>query len=130
MISSTKIKTNLNYVLLFLLFFINIVNFTLAQEKKENLNVFDRWIKWSNGENLLIHHLTKQAEGYLDLREMEIAELKTKVDWLKRQKKVKEILNNIVGPFPEKTPLNPRITGTLNKEGYKIELPALDGHND
>jgi cephalosporin-C deacetylase-like acetyl esterase len=27
----------------------------------------------------------------------------------------------IVGPFPEKTPLNPKITGTIKREGYRIE---------
>ena len=27
----------------------------------------------------------------------------------------------MVGPFPEKTPLNPRITGIIKKNGYKIE---------
>ena len=27
----------------------------------------------------------------------------------------------IVGPFPEKTPLNAKVTGVIKKEGYKIE---------
>ena len=35
----------------------------VAQE--ENLNVLDRWIEWSDGENMLIHHLNRQAFGYL-----------------------------------------------------------------
>lgn len=70
---------------------------------------------------MLAHHLNKQAFSYLDIRDKEIAGLKTKEDWIKRQKKVKDILMNTVGPFPEKTPLNAKVTGVVKKEGYKIE---------
>ena len=68
-----------------------------------------------------MHHLNKQAFTYLDTRDNEIAGLETKADWTNRQKRVKDILMKTVGPFPEKTPLNPQVTGTIKKEGYKIE---------
>ena len=91
----------------------------LGQE--ENLSLFDNWIEWSDGKNMLIHYLNGQAFAYLDDRDKEIAALKTKEDWINRQKKVKEILNNTIGPFPEKTPLNSKITGVIKKDGYRIE---------
>lgn len=87
----------------------------------ENLNVFDRWVEWSDGKNMLQHHLNDRAFELLDVRDREIAGLKTSEDWIARQKKVKDILMKIVGPFPEKTPLNARITGVVKKEGYRIE---------
>jgi dienelactone hydrolase len=87
----------------------------------ENLNVFDRWIEWTDGKNMLVHHLNKQAFDYLDIRDKEIAGLKTKEDWVNRQKKMKDILIKTVGPFPEKTPLNSKVTGVVKKDGYKIE---------
>lgn len=87
----------------------------------ENLNVLDNWIEWTDGNNMLVHHLNKQAFVYLDIRDKEIAGLKTKEDWINRQKKVKDILMKTVGPFPEKTPLNVKVTGIFKKEGYKIE---------
>ncbi|HUU28460.1 MAG TPA: alpha/beta hydrolase family protein [archaeon] len=90
-----------------------------AQE--EDLSVLARWVEWSDGEHMLIHYLNRQAFGYLDLRDQELSKLNTKVDWIKRQAKVKEILMQIVGPFPEKTPLNPRITQVVKKDGYRIE---------
>ncbi|MFC1558322.1 alpha/beta hydrolase family protein, partial [candidate division KSB1 bacterium] len=65
--------------------------------------------------------LNKQAFDYLDLRDEEISKLKTKTDWMKRQQKVKDILMKIVGPFPEKTPLNARVTGVVKKDEYRIE---------
>src|SRR5665648_467872 len=101
-----------------LLIFCTIGNIIAQQE---NLNVLERWIEWTDGKNMLIHHLNDQAFSFLDQRDNELTGLKTEQDWLNRQKKVREILLKIVGPFPEKTPLNPKVTGIVNKEGYKIE---------
>ncbi|MFC1558366.1 alpha/beta hydrolase family protein [candidate division KSB1 bacterium] len=70
---------------------------------------------------MLIKHLNRQAYSFLDKRDAEIAGLKTKEDWIRRQKKVKDIFMDITGPFPEKTPLNPRVTGIIQKDGFKIE---------
>jgi len=40
---------------------------------------------------------------------------------LKDRKTVKAILTNTIGPFPERTPLNARVTGVIKKDGYRIE---------
>jgi len=93
----------------------------LLFSQDENLNVLQRWVEWSDGKNMLIHHFNQQAFRYLDLRKEEIDNLRTKEDWQKRQQKVKEILMKIVGPFPEKTPLDPRVTAIVKKAGYRIE---------
>ncbi|HEX8038815.1 MAG TPA: alpha/beta hydrolase family protein [Chryseosolibacter sp.] len=87
----------------------------------ENLNVFQQWIRWNNGGSLLMNHLIKQAFHLYEIRDGDIARLKTKADWLQRQQDVKARLMEITGPFPEKTPLNPVVTGTIKKEGYRIE---------
>ncbi len=92
-----------------------------AMAQDENLNVLDRWIEWSNAENMLPLFLNDQAYQYLDIRESRIAGLQTRADWLKRQARVKEVLMHIVGPFPDKTPLKPQITGIVQKPGYRIE---------
>lgn len=91
------------------------------QADDENLNVFQQWIRWNNPGSLLINHLTKQAMDFYEIRDSEIAKLKTQSDWIRRQDLVKDKLMGIVGPFPEKTPLNVRITGTIKKEGYRID---------
>jgi len=87
----------------------------------ENLRVLDEWIEWSDGSNMLIHQLNRIAFNYLDLRDAEVAGLKTEADWLRRQAKVREILQRVVGPFPERTPLNPNIMGAVRKQGFRIE---------
>ena len=88
---------------------------------EENLNVFQQWLRWNNGGSLLLDHLIGQAMVHYEIRDMEIAKLTTKSDWMKRQDLVKEKLMKIVGPFPEKTPLNPKITGTIKRDGYRID---------
>jgi cephalosporin-C deacetylase-like acetyl esterase len=66
-------------------------------------------------------HYIKQADDLYKVRDREIAKLESKQDWQNRQLWVKEKLNKLIGPFPEKTPLNPRITGVLQKDGYRVE---------
>jgi len=76
---------------------------------------------YSDTENALYHHLTNQAIDLWDKRKLEISQLSSQADWQKRQNKVREILLKIAGPFPEKTSLNPRIIGIIQKDGYSIE---------
>lgn len=96
------------------------VDLTLKKDE-ENLNVFQDWVRWNNPGSLLIDHLIAQATDYYEIRDQEIAKLKSKSDWLGRQQRVKKTLLELVGPFPEKTPLNPRITGVVKKNGYRFE---------
>ena len=52
---------------------------------------------------------------------MLVADLKSTSEWKERQEKVKNTLMKIVGPFPEKTPLHPEVTGIAQEDGYRIE---------
>jgi len=56
---------------------INIKSFDFIFAQEENLKVLDRWIEWSNAENMLTLFLNQQAYRYLDIRESEVALLKT-----------------------------------------------------
>ena len=120
-----KQKATSVYYILFLCMFLT-AGFLFAQpgsQKKEaeNLNVFNHWIKWNNPGSFSLNHLTRQAEEYYKTRDNEIARLKTKSDWLKRQQVVKNKLKELIGAFPRKEALNPEITGVIQKEGYRIE---------
>ncbi|HEY6976041.1 MAG TPA: alpha/beta hydrolase family protein [Chitinophagaceae bacterium] len=113
------------YLILLLCIFIP-AKFLCAQtdatkKEEENLNVFQEWIKWNNPGSLVLYHLNKQAEDYYKIRDNEIATLKTKDDWIKRQQVVRVKLRELIGPFPKKEALNPEIMGIVQKEGYRIE---------
>ena len=87
----------------------------------ENLNVLQYWLKWNNPGSLLIQHLTRQAKTYYEARDKQISQLKNRADWQKRQSIVSAKINNILGGFPEKTPLNAEVSGVIDKGDYRIE---------
>ena len=87
----------------------------------ENLDVFQQWVKWNNPGSMLLNVLSKEAAALYDKRSAEVAEIKTSQEWTDRQKLVKEKLHQIIGPFPEKTPLNAKIISVIKKDGYRIE---------
>lgn len=115
-------NTPRQWVTMVCLLLINSGNPLLSSSQPDlTMDVLKDWWEWTDGENMLIHTINHQAFKMLDKRDSEIAALKTKEDWLARQKKVSETLLKIVGPFPVKTPLNAKITGTIQKDGYRIE---------
>jgi len=93
----------------------------MLEKDEEDLSVFHHWIRWNNPGSMLINYQTKLANNYYDKRDGEISKLKTIDDWHQRQKSIKDRLMDLVGPFPAKTPLNPKITGTIKKTGYRVE---------
>lgn len=93
----------------------------IAQDADRDLEVYPYWKYYSDVSNTLYQILAERAFDQLNDRVQKIGELKTKEDWMARQKYVKSTLEEIVGPFPEKNPLNPVITGTIRQDGMVIE---------
>lgn len=93
----------------------------LQAQEVEDLNVISRWIQFSDAPNSLYHNLADQAYDLLEKRDDKIASLKTLADWQNYQKQIKQTLSDIVGPFPEKTPLNAIVVNTIKKDRFKVE---------
>lgn len=47
--------------------------------------------------------------------------LRTRADALAYRRDIRQRVRNCFGPFPEKTPLRVQITGTVDRESYRIE---------
>ncbi|WP_068130096.1 alpha/beta hydrolase family protein [Roseimaritima ulvae] len=99
-----------------------------ATSAAENLTVLGggsdggpQWIDWSDPGLMLVHHLNDLTRQCLTAREAEIAELQTAQDWQQRQAKVRRRLDEILGPWPDRSPLNARVTGVIQKDGYRVE---------
>ncbi len=88
---------------------------------QDDVDLFKYWKYYSDSENSLYKYFCSVAFEQLESRNSDISKLKTKSDWLERQSIVRNKLTEILGPFPEKTPLNIRITGIIQKDGYRIE---------
>ncbi len=97
-------------------------------KEEENLNVFHQWLRWSNPGGLLIQDLIHQASEKYTERDAQIAKLTTREDWMARQEWVSNKLAELIGPFPKKSPLNPRVTGVIKRDGYRIEKIVFESY--
>ncbi len=59
-------------------------------------------------------------------RRKAIAAIKTPDDITRRQKELRAFFLHSLGDFPERTPLNPRFVGTLQRDGYRVEKTVFE----
>jgi hypothetical protein len=81
----------------------------------------NHWIHFSDAPNALYHHLAGEAYELLEKRNESIAGLQSPGQWQQRQEEIRQTLQEILGTFPDRTPLNPQITRTIQRDGYHIE---------
>ncbi|MBI4623319.1 MAG: acetylxylan esterase [Verrucomicrobia bacterium] len=93
-----------------------------AAEDKEDLAVLARWPRYQQSPHSVYNYLVDQAIARLEARAREVVNLRTAGAWRERQRRVRHALREeILGPFPEKSPLRAQITGVVRKPGYRIE---------
>lgn len=90
--------------------------------RAEDLTVLSHWAEWSDARTRLQRHLNGLAFKFLEQRHEKIKSLHSAADWQSRREEVRSRLHQIIGPFPEKTPLNARVLGVLRKSDYQDEL--------
>lgn len=89
---------------------------------QEELDVLrNQWLEYTDAPNSLYHYLSGRAVELLEKRTAEISEIKDPEQWVRRQNKIKETLKDLVGPFPEKSPLNARILRSVDKGKFRME---------
>jgi dienelactone hydrolase len=86
-----------------------------------DLSVLARWFRWRDAPHALREHLNAEAMLLLDQREQRIAALTSAADWRNRKAEVRRTLDTLLGPFPERTPLNAQVTGIVRRQGYRVE---------
>lgn len=97
-----------------------------AQDQKELNVIKGNWFQFTDAQNSLYHYLADQSYDLLHKRKERLSTNKSLSDWQKRQTDIRETLDEIVGPFPDKTPLNVKVLKVLNKEGYKVEQTIFE----
>ena len=93
----------------------------IAQKEFDGLRGTHKWMRFTDAPNALYHHVAGQAIERLEKRAGDVSGLKTLDEWKARQKWIRATLMEIAGPFPEKTPLNARITNVIKKDGFTVE---------
>jgi len=72
-------------------------------------------------QSALEAHFTGRAMRLLAGRQAQVAAIRTPEQVRARQEYIRIKFLEAVGGFPDKTPLNPRVTGVLERAGYHIE---------
>ncbi len=71
--------------------------------------------------HMVIDHTVARLRDEAAKRKERLGALASREDALAYQKHVQEIIRQAFGPFPERTPLNARVTGRIEGERYSIE---------
>lgn len=66
-------------------------------------------------------YLTAIARNDWTEREARVAAIRTQAEVERRQAFVRSKIVELLGGFPERTPLNPRIAGSFVRDGYRVE---------
>ena len=92
-----------------------------AQDELKVVQGDNQWLQFTDARNALYHHFADEAFQHLDKRRKELNRIESPDGWKERQNWTRQTLLRILGPFPEKTPLNARTVKSIDKEGYRIE---------
>ena len=75
----------------------------------------------TQSEEMLFDYLLNAVRVCDEKRARTVAEFSAGEDWLEWGKRARSEMHRAVGGFPERTPLDARITGGLDRDGYTVE---------
>ena len=70
---------------------------------------------------MLDRYLTRIAAQFWEARSTRLKAIATPDQVVERQVEIRRKLLDMLGPFPARTPLNPRVTGGFERKGYRVE---------
>jgi len=107
---------NLKIRLVFILFYI--YGFVYGQD---NLSLRDITVLNKPADNMMKNYLTNLVDRQFSARDSLLSTLRTAQDWDLRSQTIRDSMVSWTGSFPDRTPLNARITGRLDRKEYIIE---------
>jgi len=93
----------------------------LSAQTSSNLDFLSDLPDYAHLRSMLREYLNREALTRLEERTQQIAHLSTPEEVAKRRAYMREQMIRDLGGFPARTPLNARVVGTLDRDGYKIE---------
>jgi len=117
--ANAAVKTNGRIFFLFAVLFAS--STIKAQKEFDGIRGTHNWPEFSDAPNALYHHIANQAYADLDKRSQKIAGIHTLVGWQQRQQWLKKTLQEVIGSFPDKTPLDATVVKTYDKDFYRFE---------
>ncbi len=93
----------------------------LGAQSSTNLDFLSGLSDYAQLRTMLRDNLNRQAIARLEERRQQILRIATPDEVAKRRAYVREQMIRDLGGFPARTPLNARVVGTLDRDGYTIE---------
>ncbi len=87
----------------------------------ENLDVPPEAIEGGTPGLMVHRYLARQAQQAIDRWKDDYEKRKTPEDIAAYQKRFRDAFVRAVGGWPERTPLNPQVVGTVARQGYRVE---------
>jgi hypothetical protein len=88
---------------------------------QDQLSIKDITVLSEPASEMMRDHLTHLVDGQFLARDSLLSTLKSAKDWDSRSQTIRDSIISWTGPFPERTSMNARITGHLDREEYIIE---------
>ena len=83
--------------------------------------VLHGWAIYSDAPNAFYKSFMDEALAHLRERKAAVGRLTSAQDWESYRSQARRKLAELLGPMPEKTPLNARVLGVVQKSGFRIE---------
>ncbi|MEE8575998.1 MAG: acetylxylan esterase, partial [candidate division Zixibacteria bacterium] len=87
----------------------------------ENLRVLPETLDGVAANKIMGHYLRKQAALQFENWKREYENRKTAEQVSEYQKRLRAKFIDVLGGFPDRTPLNPQVTGVVRRDGYHVE---------
>jgi cephalosporin-C deacetylase-like acetyl esterase len=98
--------------------------------RADDLTVLGADVHCGPPRTMLSRYLLVDAQKHFDARRKAVAALQTPDDVRRRQVQLRAKFVEALGGFPEKTPLNARVVGTLRGEGFRVEKVIYESRPD
>ena len=93
----------------------------LLAQTPDDINFLTDLPDFEHVKNMLPDYLNRIAMEFLDQRQRTVAQISTATQVDERRAYVRERVLASLGGLPERTPLNARVVGSLDREGYRVE---------
>ena len=93
----------------------------VAQQQSSELNFLAGQVDGRQLSQALHRSLVDKALRQLDDRREKVAKISSAQDVFERRRYLRERMTRGLGGFPEKTPLNARLSGVVEREDYRVE---------
>jgi len=121
-----------NKYLLSILFILFVHSSLYSQKEESSVFYVNRgknleWLSFSSNNDALYRIISNEAFKQLETRKNLVTGLELKADWLAYQNTVKQKLSASLSKFG-KSPLNPEITGVLERKDFIVEKIIYESH--